>query len=56
MMCHCTLAGSLACLMCQNNKSLLYNYSYNNEPIKITEKFDDKGNLIERITENTNGI
>lgn len=50
--CCCTLAGTKACLTCPNNNFM---QDYNNPiqtsiPTTIIEKFDEKGNLIERIT------
>lgn len=54
LFCNCILAGTVACLKCPNNNSF-HNFTYN-PPVKIIEKFDDKGNLIERITETVNGI
>lgn len=56
--CHCTLPTFYpgACNNCPNNPidewaAYKPQPGWNIPPKKITEKFDDKGNLIERITE-----
>jgi len=61
--CHCTLPTFYpnACDNCSNNEDNWWRggyimpnkimTDYPIQPKKITEKFDDKGNLIERITE-----
>jgi hypothetical protein len=50
MLCCCSLAGTVACLNCPNRFQGYYP-SWNVPTKKVIEKFDDKGNLIERITE-----
>lgn len=63
MFCNCSLAGTAACMRCPNNGYLANNfvtykvgdYVMTSKSIPITkkeviEKFDEKGNLIERIT------
>ena len=49
--CCCSLAGTRACRTCQMNPGYEDHGTYRIGPTKIIEKFDDKGNLIERITE-----
>lgn len=57
--CNCTYVGFTACYGCPNNKNnqeplndLVYRpLVYTQKVKRIIEKFDDKGNLIERITE-----
>jgi len=55
--CYCMLAGTPACINCHNNEWSDTNYNWAipihklHKQKRIIEKFDDKGNLIERITE-----
>jgi len=55
--CFCTLAGTRACDTCPNSPSLrpiftpFYPAFRTEKTKRIVEKFDEKGNLIERITE-----
>jgi len=62
--CWCTLGGTRACEACPNSPSRFegifishpiqpdYQWTWKTDrPKIIREKFDDKGNLIERITE-----
>ena len=54
MVCWCTLAGTMACKTCPKYLQSFgqqYKYTQWNSPKRIIEKYDDKGNLIERITE-----
>ena len=58
MICCCQMAGTKACDTCPNAPSriipleIFHDFnSYISKSKKIIEKFDEKGNLIERITE-----
>lgn len=53
LICNCALAGTRACLTCPQYQNMLYEQSWQwPRPIKkITEKYDEKGKLIERIIE-----
>lgn len=51
--CHCTLAGSHACLTCTNyTRDLIGGYNGSNtwpQYTEITEEYDSEGNLIKRV-------
>jgi hypothetical protein len=59
--CCCSLAGTKACIACTNNIDFEYGNTFfitseipseiTRYPFKITEKFNEEGKLIERITE-----
>lgn len=53
--CMCTLAGTKACLACPAYQNQMWHDSQtipNVKPVrKVTEKYDEAGNLIERIIE-----
>ena len=56
MTCCCSLAGTVACWTCPNWTIYCFpkspdNYTFTTPVKRVIEKFDEKGNLIERITE-----
>lgn len=59
--CHCSLAGTIACLNCFNNPNIYWGNNYpfrtlefwnpGKKIIKITKEYDKDGNLIKEIIE-----